>query len=77
MLPEETIQAYFDLKAKRFFPIHWGMFSLAPHTWYEPIVRTSAIAKAKGIPLISPRLGELVEINDRYENKLWWEPLIN
>lgn len=73
LLPEETIQAFFDLRAKRLFPVHWGMFNLALHAWYEPIVRTNQAAKQNKIPLISPELGEIVEVNDHYENKAWWE----
>jgi L-ascorbate metabolism protein UlaG (beta-lactamase superfamily) len=73
LLPEETIQAFLDLKAKRLFPVHWGMFNLALHSWYEPIAKTNKAAKEKGIRLVSPKLGEIVEVDDQYENKIWWE----
>lgn len=75
MLPEEAAQAYFDLKAKRFFPVHWGMFVLALHTWYEPIERIYQASKERGINLVSPKLGEIISINDQYENKTWWKEL--
>lgn len=76
LLPEESVQAYFDLRAKRYFPVHWGMFQLSLHTWYEPILNISRAAKEKGINLISPKLGEMISVNDQYVNKSWWEELI-
>ena len=36
LLPDETAKAYKDLKAKRAFPIHWGMFNLSLHHWFDP-----------------------------------------
>lgn len=75
ILPTEQAQAYEDLRARRLFPIHWGMFTLAPHSWYEPITLLSQIAKERGISLLSPQLGEIVEVNDSYVSKSWWEKL--
>ena len=72
MLPEEAVQAYHDLQAKRFFPVHWGMFVLALHSWDEPILKLQAAAETKGINLISPKLGQIVEVNDNYKNEFWW-----
>ena len=73
MLPEESAQVYFDLKAKSYFPVHWGMFELAFHTWYEPIMKISQAAKERGINLISPKLGETVAISDKYVAYAWWD----
>lgn len=73
MLPEESVQAFYDLKAKRYFPVHWGMFELAFHSWYEPIQKISEMAWDKGISLVSPKLGEVVEVNASYKNHFWWE----
>lgn len=36
LMPYETAFAYKDLKAKRAFPIHWGMFNLSLHHWFSP-----------------------------------------
>lgn len=73
MLPEESIKAYFDLKAKRYFPVHWGMFELSLHSWYEPIQKISEFAWDNSINLVSPKIGEVVVVNDRYKNHWWWE----
>ena len=72
LLPEESVKAYFDLKAKRFFPVHWGMFQLAFHSWDEPILKLQSAAEVRHINLVSPRLGEVVTVNETYENKKWW-----
>lgn len=73
MLPEESIQAFKDLNAKRYFPVHWGMFELAFHSWYEPIQKISEMAWDNSIKLVSPKLGEVVQVNDGYKNIFWWE----
>ncbi len=72
MLPDESIQAFYDLKAKRYFPIHWGMFNLSLHAWYEPIEIISKSAMEKNISLIAPQIGEVVVINDSYVTTPWW-----
>lgn len=33
----EAIDAFQQMRAKKLFPIHWGTFDLALHSWYEPI----------------------------------------
>lgn len=73
MQPEETLQAQIDVDAKYLVPIHWGMFDLALHHWAEPIERTYKIAKAWDIPIITPRLGEIVNTSKPFQNKPWWE----
>lgn len=76
LLPEESLKAYADLRAKRYFPVHWGMFTLAFHTWYDPIVKLEAAAKEKKINLISPKLGEAITISDDYQFENWWQPYL-
>lgn len=71
-LPEESVQAYFDLRAKRFFPVHWGMFVLALHSWREPVDRLLALAKERGVNIVTPKFGEMVALNDEYKNTEWW-----
>lgn len=71
-LPAEAAQAYFDLRAKRFFPIHWGMFVLSLHSWREPVDEILKHSKERGINLVTPILGEIVEVNEDYQNKIWW-----
>lgn len=72
MLPEEGLKAFLDVDARRYFPVHWGMFTMNFHPWYEPPQKMSKFAQQHGFSFISLQLGETVEINDRYQNKLWW-----
>lgn len=77
MLPEEVLQAARDLKAKRLFPVHSSKFKLANHPWDEPL-RTITELKGKNhpIPLVTPRIGEIVYLND--SNQLfsqWWREI--
>jgi L-ascorbate metabolism protein UlaG (beta-lactamase superfamily) len=75
MMPEQAAQAYFDLRAKRFFPIHWGMFELALHSWFEPIVRIDKLSVERGINLVAPKIGQVISLNEE-TNQKWWEPLM-
>ena len=73
MAPEESAQALKDLKAKIGVPIHWGAFSLSTHDWFEPPVRIKKAADSLGIKVVTPQLGELINldtINSVFSD--WW-----
>jgi L-ascorbate metabolism protein UlaG (beta-lactamase superfamily) len=74
--PAQSLQAFKDLNARWYFPIHWGMFRLSMHAWYEPITIISAEAQKQQISLVTPRMGETATINKDYRMSPWWEPLI-
>lgn len=40
--PEEAVQAYLDLKAKNFLPIHWGTYNLSDEPFLEPLQRVES-----------------------------------
>lgn len=73
MMPEQTVQASIDLKAKVLLPVHWGKFSLAMHTWNEPIIRATAEAKKLGVNIVSPMIGEAYELHSKFSGGVWWE----
>lgn len=75
MMPEETVQAAVDLNAKVLMPIHWGKFSLAMHPWKEPVERVAAKAQELAIPLLTPRIGRIVNGPDLALSERWWEPV--
>lgn len=75
MLPHEAAQAYFDLEAKRYIPIHWGMFELALHSWFQPAYDIAKESDLRRINLITPLLGEIVTIDENLKTGRWWEPL--
>lgn len=75
MLPEEGLKAAKDLKAKRLFPIHSSKFKLANHSWDEPLRTISELNEQNGqIPLVTPKIGEIVYLNDTAQTfDKWWE----
>ncbi len=75
-LPEEIHTVAKELKTKRFFPVHSSKFSLALHSWKEPLERVSELNKESAIPMISPKIGELVRLKDDTQTfTKWWEEL--
>tara|TARA_Y100000590_G_scaffold470551_1_gene666257 strand:+ start:4129 stop:5265 length:1137 start_codon:yes stop_codon:yes gene_type:complete len=78
MHPEETAQAALDLKAKWMVPVHWGMFSLSRHHWYEPVVAMTEETKKRNVKSIVPIIGQLIEVTPKghSETTPWWIPLL-
>ncbi|WP_264538420.1 MBL fold metallo-hydrolase [Flavobacterium sp. N1736] len=75
-LPEDVIKAMKDIKSKRVFPVHSSKFSLALHAWDEPLIKVTQLNadSENPIPLITPMIGELVELrNEKQEFKQWWK----
>ena len=72
MYPEESVQAGIDARAKVIMPVHWGGFSLAFHTWKEPVERVVKEAQKKEQPYFVPKLGEVTEVGEQGENSYWW-----
>ncbi len=74
MMPEETAQASVDLQAKMMMPIHWGGFTLALHSWTDPIERVSIKAKELGMPMTTPQIGEPIILSEQtFPSSKWWE----
>lgn len=75
MLPEEVLKATQDLKAKQLFPVHSSKFKMAFHPWDEPLIQLTELNENKyHIPLVTPKIGEVVYLNDtnqKYEQ--WWK----
>ena len=64
MMPEQTVQAAIDLKAKTMMPVHWAKFALSLHAWDEPIQRVTKEAHRLNVAIIHPMIGETVDLND-------------
>lgn len=73
MMPEQTVQAAIDLKAKILMPVHWGKFALSLHAWDEPITRVTREAHRLNAPLIHPMIGQVVDLNDFGAQTEWWK----
>ncbi len=75
LMPEEVVQAARDLRAARLLPVHWGKFVMANHPWDEPILRVAAAARQQGMPLVTPLIGEEVDLENLQESGAWWVPV--
>ncbi|MFT3747897.1 MAG: MBL fold metallo-hydrolase [Agriterribacter sp.] len=72
-LPEEVALATTELKAKNLLPVHHSKFTLAKHTWDEPLKQISELSKSKSYRLATPMIGETVRLNDSTQLfKQWW-----
>ena len=73
LMPEETVQAAMDLKAKALLPVHWGKFVLALHEWNEPILRVKKEAELKNMPLYTPLIGDKISLSAAFTKQIdWW-----
>jgi hypothetical protein len=62
-----------DLKAKRLFPVHSSKFKMANHPWDEPLIKVTELNKAYGFPLVTPIIGEVVNLKDTARTfRPWW-----
>ncbi|MNW22289.1 hypothetical protein D3C71_2236890 [compost metagenome] len=68
------MQVNLDVQGKLMIPIHWGAFTLALHSWTDPIERAKLAAKQLNAALATPRIGETVTIGaTKYPSGNWWE----
>jgi L-ascorbate metabolism protein UlaG (beta-lactamase superfamily) len=75
MTPEETVQAFQDVRGRMLYVVHNITFNLAFHTWQDPLDRVAALAEAKRLPLATPEIGEVLTIGAARTNVLWWKGL--
>ena len=74
MMPEETVQASADVNTKKVMPIHWGAFTLALHTWTDPVERFTQKAKQINLNYIIPKIGEEIDLNElEHDGETWWK----
>lgn len=69
--PEESVQAALDVNANVATPVHWAGFALALHPWKEPIERFTTEAQKKSLPLVTPQIGQIVELG-KAGGEDWW-----
>jgi L-ascorbate metabolism protein UlaG (beta-lactamase superfamily) len=70
--PENALTAFEMLGGKTFLPIHWGTFNLALHDWDEPAETLVERAPARGIHLLTPRVGGSIEPARAEAVDPWW-----
>jgi L-ascorbate metabolism protein UlaG (beta-lactamase superfamily) len=74
MNPEQSVQAASDLNASAALPSHAGRFSIAYHSWDDPFRRFAAASEGNEFRLVTPRIGEVVELSNTAQTfSSWWE----
>jgi L-ascorbate metabolism protein UlaG (beta-lactamase superfamily) len=73
--PEGALEAHARLGAKVMLPIHWSTFVLAYHDWSEPAETLLRLAEARGVRLVTPRLGEPIQPTTDPQTTAWWRAL--
>lgn len=73
--PLGAVDAVEKLAARKLFPIHWATFELAMHPWSEPAETMTVEAQRRGIPVVTPKLGEPVEPMAVTAPEAWWRAL--
>ena len=72
-LPDEVLKAAIDLKAKKLLPVHSGKFAMANHAWDEPLAKLTELNQSLHLPMITPMIGEVVNLKDEQQQfKQWW-----
>ncbi|MBQ7421386.1 MAG: MBL fold metallo-hydrolase [Prevotella sp.] len=71
-LPSELPRAIEELRPKRVLTYHNSKYALANHAWTEPLDSIYAHAKGKSWQLLTPRIGERIELDRQQEFKKWW-----
>jgi L-ascorbate metabolism protein UlaG (beta-lactamase superfamily) len=70
--PEQAIAAHRAVRGNVLFPVHWGTFDLALHTWVEPIERVLAAAQAARVTVVSPKPGQSIDPLAPPPTERWW-----
>lgn len=75
MTPEQAVQAALDVRGERMMLVHWAAFTLAFHSWTDPIERATAEAQRLGVDLLTPKIGETLSLSrlDCCVSARWWE----
>ena len=75
MTPEESVQAFQDLRGRVLYGVHNSTFDLAFHTWQDPMNRLADLAAQKNITLATPVIGEVLTVGQARQNVRWWDGL--
>jgi len=76
LLPDEILRAAKELRAKRILPVHSSKFALGIHPWDEPLNLISENNKFEKLNLLTPMIGEKVELHnpDQLFSE-WWKQI--
>lgn len=72
--PTEVIKAAKELNAKKLMTVHHSKFVLSDHPWHEPLDLITQLNQSEKLDLITPMIGEQVNLKD-HDQKFteWWK----
>ncbi|MHA8097858.1 MBL fold metallo-hydrolase [Aquirufa aurantiipilula] len=74
LMPYEIFTVAKELNAKKIFAGHNSKFKLSIHPWDEPLQLLWENSKKHEIPIITPKIGELVDLKDKNQTfSAWWQ----
>jgi len=73
LMPEEIVTANEELGGGAIFPIHWGAFKLSLHGWKEPVDRLIESNGSNKHKILTPVIGETVDIHKPQNYSRWWK----
>ncbi len=59
-------------QAKKLMPVHWSKFTLGQHAWDEPVVRLLEANKKVNLSVLTPMIGEEINLNGEIKTSAWW-----
>jgi L-ascorbate metabolism protein UlaG (beta-lactamase superfamily) len=73
-LPDDVLKSFKDLNAVKLLPVHSSKFALATHPWDEPLATIARNCQESGVSLLTPMIGEVVNLKDNNQKfSRWWE----
>jgi len=72
MLPEESVMAAQDINTKVAMPIHWGAFTLAVHSWTDPVERFINKSEELNQDYLIPQIGQSFFIAEKIKSN-WYK----
>jgi L-ascorbate metabolism protein UlaG (beta-lactamase superfamily) len=73
MMPEDSLQAFKDVRGKVMVPIHNGTFDLSTHAWFDPMDQITKLAQENNVSLLIPEIGQLIDRKQEYISSAWWD----
>jgi L-ascorbate metabolism protein UlaG (beta-lactamase superfamily) len=76
-MPGEILEIAQQLRAKKILPVHSAKFKLGNHPWYEPLELITRHNEEAQLPIITPMIGEQVDL-DRSDQVFqpWWRSMM-
>lgn len=73
LMPNEILTAAKELQAKKILPVHSSKFVLGNHPWDEPLEKIIVNNESEKLNILTPMIGEQVNLRDSTQQfRLWW-----